>query len=166
MRPSGRFPVTDASYEDRGTPPRAVRLVDDDAIAPWTAYLYRVVARGPDGGAATRSAPSAAVRVVTVDPAPPAAPVVTAAVPATPVGVTVRWTAVAPATPAGRFRFEVVDPAGPYTVALLDADEVRTAADPQAFEAVVDPGAATSLAVAVVDPLGRRTTGTPFVLGP
>jgi hypothetical protein len=111
MRPSGRFEVTPSSYVDRPTgPPRVMNLLDDDALLPWMGYLYRVIARGLLAGRATPSTPSAVVRVVTLDPNPPAPPTDVAAIGSSAgTDLTVTWRATVPDRPAGRFWFEVPD---------------------------------------------------------
>ncbi len=162
MRPSGRFEVTATSFVDRpGGGPRVMALLDDDSLLPWVAYLYRVIARGLPG-LATRSGPSAVVRVVTLDPNPPAPPTEVAATgPSAGTKLTVTWTAAAPDGPAGRFRFEVLDPAGPFTLLRGDGAPtiVRDPAEPTRFAATVPlRGEATEVVVAVIDPTGRRAT--------
>jgi hypothetical protein len=169
MRPSGRFEVTPTSFVDRpGGGGRAMALLDGDNLLPWVAYLYRVVARGLPGGLATRSLPSAVARVVTLDPNPPAPPTdVAAAGPAAGTELTVTWTATAPDGPAGTFRFELLDPAGPFTLLRVQATAVRDPADPTRFTATVpDRGQATEVAVTVVDPTGRRVTSPPAPVTP
>ena len=163
MRPCGRFPVTSTSYGDQPRGPRVMALVDDDAVLPWVAYLYRVVARGVAGGLATRSQPSAVARVVTIDPLPPQPPeIVDATASQAGTDLSVTWTATAPDGPVGRFRFEVVDPAGPFTLARVDADDVRDTTDPQRFAITVpDRGTAVEVAIVVTDPRGRRAPSTP-----
>jgi hypothetical protein len=110
MRPSGRFEVTPSSYVDRPTgPPRVMHLLDENNLLPWVCYLYRVIARGLMGGQATRSRPSAVVRVVSLDPNPPDPPTDVVATGSSSGNVlTVRWRATAPDGPAGQFRFEVL----------------------------------------------------------
>jgi hypothetical protein len=161
MRPAGRFEVTPSSYVDRPAgPPRVMHLLDDDHLLPWVAYLYRVVSRGLPAPAATRSRPSAVVRVVTLDPAPPAPPTDVAATgSAAGVDLTVRWTATAPDGPAGQFRFEVLDPAGPFTLLPAAAATPPDPAEPTRFSATVpDRGEATEVTVVVIDPTGRRAS--------
>ena len=108
MRPSGRFEVMPTSYVDRPTgPPRVMHLLDDDDLLPWLGYLYRVVARGLPGGRATRSSPSAVVRIVALDANPPTPPTdIFATGSSTGTDLTVTWMATAPDSPAGQFRFE------------------------------------------------------------
>lgn len=164
MRPCGRFAVTVDSYvEPSGGGPRLMALLDDDTVLPWVAYLYRVVARGPDGGLATRSQPSAVMRAVTLDPLAPEPPVVISAEGSSPgTDLAVEWTSAAPDGPAGRFRFEIVDPAGPFTLARVNAGTVRNAADPKQFNvAVSDRGEASDVVVIVADPIGRRAASEP-----
>ena len=155
MRPCGRFEVTDASFEDRGVPPRVLTIIDNDAVLPWTAYLYRVVARAVGQGAATRSEPSAVVRVVTHNALLPDPPFEVAAT-LTAEGFTVTWRAAAPTTPAGRFRFEIIDPAGPITRGRIDADDARDATDPELFRLdVATTEAPATTAVLLIDPDGQ-----------
>lgn len=163
MRPSGRYPVDADSFEDRGSAPRVMPVLDDDAVLPWVAYLYRVVARGPEGGLATRSAPSAVVRVVTLSPTAPDAPTDLSAaatvMTATTSKVTVSWKALAPSTPAGRFRFEVVDPLTMVTLARVDADEARDASEPTVFEHDLEIETAAipdQISIVIIDPTSRR----------
>jgi hypothetical protein len=159
MRPSGRFEVTPSSYVDRPTgPPRVMHLLDDDSLLPWVGYLYRVVARGLPGGQATSSRPSAVVRVVTLDPDPPTPPADIAATGSSAgTELTVTWRATAPDGPAGLFRFEVLDPAGPFTLLRGEATTLRDPTEPTQFAATVpDRGEATEVAVVVIDPTGRR----------
>ncbi len=158
MRPSGRFPVTGGGFEDRGLPPRVLRILDDDAVLPWAAYLSRVVGRGPEGGLATRSEPSAVARVVTASADPPAPPPEVSAAPIA-GGLTVRWKAAAPSGPAGRFRFEVIDPLLQVTLARLDADDARDPSDPAVFRLDIDTTTVPDdVAVVLIDPFGRRAT--------
>jgi hypothetical protein len=159
MRPSGRFEVTPTSYVDRPTgPPRVMHLLDDDNLLPWMGYLYRVIARGLPGGRATRSRPSGVVRIVALDPAPPAPPSDVAATGSSAgTDLTVTWKAIAPDSPAGRFRFEVLDPAGPFTLLQDDANTLRDSAEPIRFSAtLLARGDTTEVVVVVIDPTGRR----------
>ncbi|MFN2467075.1 MAG: hypothetical protein ABR521_02935 [Gaiellaceae bacterium] len=159
MRPCGRTAVTPDSFVERPSgPPRVVTLRDDDAVLPWVAYLYRVVARASAPGSASRSEPSAVARVVTLSGEAPQPPVVDGATGAAAgTDLLVAWTATAPDGPAGRFRFEVRDPAGPITLARVDAADVRDAADPERYSiAVADRGDAADVEVVMVDPAGRR----------
>lgn len=161
MRPCGRFEVTATSFVDRPTgPPRVMSLLDDDNLLPWVAYLYRVVSQGLPGGLATRSRPSAMVRVVALDPDPPTPPAdVTATGPSAGTDLTVTWTATAPDGPAGRFRFEVMDPAGPFILLRGEAATLRDPLEPTHFAATItDRGEATEVTVVIVDPTGRRAT--------
>jgi hypothetical protein len=164
MRPCGRFAVTAGSYVQRpGAGSPVMALLDEDAVLPWVAYLYRVVARGDAGGVHTRSRPSAVVRVVTLDALPPAPPaIVSADGSSAGTELSVSWTATAPDTPAGRWRFEVIDPEGPITLARVDASTVRDPADPGRFAVeVADRGTAAQVVVAVTDPTGRRAASAP-----
>lgn len=167
MRPCGRTDVTPDSFVERPSgPPRAVTLRDDDALLPWVAYLYRVVARANATGSATRSLPSAAARVATLSPETPQPPVVDEATGAAAgTDLLVTWTATAPDGPAGRFRFEVRDPARAVTLARADAAEVRDAADPERYSmTVTDRGDATEVEVVVVDPVGRRAASAALAI--
>ena len=168
MRPSGRFEVTSTSYVDRPTgPPRVMHLLDEDNLLPWVGYLYRVVARGLPGGLATRSRPSAVVRIVTLDPNPPVAPAdIVATGPSTGTDLTVSWRATAPDGPAGQFRFEVLgfdvtNPSGPFTLSRGEAMDLRDPSDARRFTSTVsNRGEAAKVAVVIIDPTGRRVTGT------
>ena len=165
MRPSGRFAVTPASFLDRPAgPPLVADIRDADSLTAWRAYLYRVVARGAVPGRETRSAPSAPVRVIVADVDPPAPPQIDSA---TLVGpdLSLVWHATAPATPAGRWRFTVLDTDGPITLATIDADDQglapRDPIDPTRFSVTLPDVAATEVAVRITDPLGRSTVGSP-----
>ncbi len=163
MRPSGRVAVTAASYVERPAgPPKVATIVDSDGLKPWRAYLYRVVARGAAPGRETRSAPSGAARVIVADPNPPPAPQVVSAT-RTGSDVVVTWEAVAPTTPAGRWRFAVVDTDGPITLGTLDAEDpgVRDPANPDRFTATLVGATVTEVTVIVTDPLGRTATSAP-----
>jgi hypothetical protein len=71
----------------------------------------------------------------------------------------VTWTAAAPDGPAGRFRFELLDPAGPFTLLRGEATSLRDPTEPTRFAATaLDRGEATEVVVAVIDPTGRRAT--------
>lgn len=167
MRPSGRFEVTPSSYMDRPNgPPRVMHLLDDDDLLPWVAYLYRVIARGPPGGRSTRSRPSAAVRIVSLDPNPPGPPAeVVSTGSSAGTDLTVTWKATAPDGPAGRFRFEVIDPAGPFTLLGADATTLRDQIEPTRFTATVtDRGEATQVTVVIIDPIGRRAASATAVI--
>ena len=164
MRPSGRFEVMPTSYVDRPTgPPRVMHLLDDDDLLPWIGYLYRVVARGLPGGRATRSSPSAVVRIVALDANPPTPPTdIFATGSSTGTDLTVTWMATAPDSPAGQFRFEVLgidvtNPSGPFTLMRGEAAALRDPSDGSRFAATVpDRGEATKVAVIITDPTGRR----------
>lgn len=167
MRPCGRTDVTPDSFVERQSgPPRVITLRDHDALLPWVAYLYRVVARASATGSATRSRPSAVARVVTLSPDAPQPPVVAeAAGAAGGTDLLVAWTATAPDGPAGRFRFELRDPAGPVTLARAGAAEVRDAASPERYSmTVADRGDAAEVEIVVVDPAGRRTASAPLAI--
>ena len=167
MRPCGRTEVTPDSFvEGPSGPPRVMTLHDDDALLPWVAYLYRVLARASATGSATRSRPSAVARVVTLSPAAPQPPVVEEAVGAAAgTDLLVVWTATAPDGPAGRFRFEVRDAAAAVTLARADAASVRDAANPDRYSiSVADRGDAANVEVFMVDPAGRRSESAPLAI--
>jgi hypothetical protein len=111
-------------------------------------------------GRATRSTPSAVVRVVTLDPNPPAPPADVAATGSSAgTDLTVTWRATAPDGPAGRFWFEVLNPAGPFTLLRQEATALRNPAEPTRFSAtMLNREEATEVAVVVIDPTGRRAT--------
>jgi hypothetical protein len=92
------------------------RLVPVPLLLLLLACLLDIFQAVP-AGRATRSTPSAVVRVVTLDPNPPAPPADVAATGSSAgTDLTVTWRATAPDGPAGRFWFEVLDPAGPFTL--------------------------------------------------
>lgn len=104
-----------------------MNLLDDDALLPWVGYLYRVIARALTAGRATRSTPSAVVRVVTLDPNPPAPPADVAATGSSAgTDLTVTWRATAPD-----------DPASPFTLLRQEATALRNPAEPTRFSATV-----------------------------
>jgi hypothetical protein len=140
MRPVGRFDVDAGSFVSSGpSAPRAMMIADPTA-RDWAHYLYRVVARtaGPDGGAGTRSEPSAAVRVVTRAVSTPEAPVVLAARQEAGMLV-VQWRALAPQNPVGEFRFTLVrsSPDPVSALATVGADSLRSAVDSEQFELAI-----------------------------
>jgi hypothetical protein len=93
------------------------RLVPVPLLLLLLACLLDIFQAVP-AGRATRSTPSAVVRVVTLDPNPPAPPADVAATGSSAgTDLTVTWRATAPDGPAGRFWFEVLDPAGPFNPA-------------------------------------------------
>jgi hypothetical protein len=162
-------------YEEQDIPglteiPTATRMATyiDPTVSPWRTYYYRVVARAPGLGGASRgmrSAPSALVRVNTLSGSapPPPSDVTTLRVGPT---VQILFEAEAPTTPVGDFRFDILQLTGdgPLIVARATATQARQAI-PNRYQIEADGlSAGDEVVVRVTDPLGLQAESPPVTI--